>query len=117
MEDFTDRVFNIFTEHPNQTKNPQSYCKHGLFAIINSFHLIVGGFAGIIHGLCPKLFPFYTSSLVIKSFKKVIDSERHNNEILHLLKDKKDIIIRSDPKAPDNDKVKNIQITIKIEQI
>jgi hypothetical protein len=120
MEDYNDRVINIFTKHPRQTQNPQSYCKHGIFAICNSLNLIIGGLAGIIHGICPKLFPFYTSMIVIQSFKKVIKSGRHNNEILYYLnedmKDKK-IIIKSDPKAPDNERVKNIQITISINEI
>ena len=41
MADFTDRILNSFTEHPQQTKNPQSYCKHGVLAIYNSLNLIV----------------------------------------------------------------------------
>ena len=119
MKESMDRISNIFTEHPRQTQNPQSYCKHGIFAIYNSFWLLTGGFAGIIHGIYPRLFPFYTSRLVIQSFKKVLESGRHNNEILYYLKDElnEKIIIKSDPKAPDNERVKNIQITINVNEI
>ena len=38
--DLTDRVLKQFTDHPNQTRSPQSYCKHGAFAIYNSGILI-----------------------------------------------------------------------------
>ena len=125
-DDYTDRMKKHFTEHPNSTSNPQSYCKHGIFAIYNSFTLIIAGSVGIIHGIFPFLFPFYTSSIVIQSFKKILESNRHNNEVLQILGggisiDKlnyeKNFTIKHDTKAPKYKRVKNIQITIKVEEI
>ena len=112
--DYTDRILKHFTNHPHQTKKPQSYCKHATFAIYNSFHLIFAGFIGIIHGVFPFCFPFYTSSIIIHSFQKLLESERHNNEVLMCLKDKKVYIIQSDHKAPNHKEVKNLQIIIQV---
>lgn len=72
---------NIFTDHPSQTENPQTYWQHGIFAIANSVKLIWAGIAGIIHGIFPWMFPFYTSTMVIKSFKKLVESKRHKEEL------------------------------------
>ena len=125
-DDYTDRMKKHFTKHPNSTSNPQSYCKHGIFAICNSFNLILAGSIGIIHGIFPFIFPFYTSSIVIESFKKILESNRHNNEVLQILgrgilnnelNYEKNFIIKHDNKAPKYNKVKNIQITIKVEEI
>ena len=77
-DDYTERILKHFTKHPNSTSNPQSYCKHGIFAICNSFNLILAGSIGIIHGIFPFIFPFYTSSIIIESFKIILES---NNEI------------------------------------
>ena len=41
--------------------------------------------AGVIHGLFPCLFPFSTSSYLIRSFKKLIESERHKEELYQIL--------------------------------
>ena len=125
-DDYTDRMKKHFTKHPNSTSNPQSYCKHGIFTIYNSFNLILAGGIGIIHGVFPFIFQFYTSSVVIKSFKKILESNRHNNEVLHILGEgisidklnyEKNFTIKYDNKAPKYNKVKNIQITIKVEEI
>ena len=72
---------NPFTEHPRDTENPQSYYEHGKFAFINSVILIFAGILGIIHAIFPFLFPFSTSTIVIKSFKKLVDSKRHKAEL------------------------------------
>lgn len=72
---------NIFTDHPGQTENPQTYWQHGKFAIANSCKLIWAGIAGVIHGVFPWWFPFYTSTMVIKSFKKLVESKRHKDEL------------------------------------
>ena len=121
MTNMTNIIYNLFNDHPQQTRTPQSYVRHGLFAISNSFRLIISGFAGIVHGFIPNLFPFYTSGIVIQSFQKLLKSGRHDNEILSLfrqeLKNDRVIIIKSDNRAPNCISVKNIQLTIKLEEI
>lgn len=72
---------NPFTDHPNDTENPQTYLEHGKFAFINSLVLIIAGIAGVIHAIFPFLFPFKTSTIIIKSFKKLVDSGRHKKEL------------------------------------
>ena len=72
---------NPFTDHPRDTENPQTYWQHGLFAFINSVILIFAGILGIIHAFLPFLFPFRTSTILIKSFKKLVDSQRHKEEL------------------------------------
>jgi len=78
---------NIFTNHPNQTENPQTYFEHGFFAFKNSLILIYGGILGIIHAICPWWFPFRTSTIIIKIFKHLVDSRRHINELNIILSD------------------------------
>ena len=116
-----NNIYRFFNDHPQQTSSPQSYLNHGIFAIWNSFNLIISGFAGIIHGFIPRIFPFYTSSVVIQSFHKLLKSGRHNNEILVLLgeefQNEKILVIKSDNRAPNSLSVKNIQLTIKLEEI
>ena len=41
--------------------------------------------AGVIHGIFPCLFPFSTSSWVIRSFIKVVESKRHQKELQQYL--------------------------------
>ena len=65
----------------NDGNNPQSYFSHALFAVKNSAILILGGLIGIVHGVFPFILPFYTSTTLIKSFKKLIDSNRHKKEL------------------------------------
>jgi len=74
---FLDR----FTDHPGDTANPQTYWQHGKFAAGNSFKLIVACFAGLIHAVYPPAFPFYTSTRVIRAFKKLVESDRHVVEL------------------------------------
>ena len=69
----------------NNGQSPQSYYAHCSFAVKNSLILIFGGILGIIHGLLPFLFPFHTSSIVIHSFRKLVDSKRHKHELRELL--------------------------------
>ena len=71
----------IFLDHPNGTDNPQGYWAHGKFSIINSIKGILYMKAGIIHGLFPILFPFTTSSWIIRSFAKLGESDRHKEEL------------------------------------
>ena len=71
----------IFLEHPNDTDNPQGYWAHAKFSIINSLKGIAYMKAGIVHGIFPILFPFTTSSWIIRSFAKLVESNRHGEEI------------------------------------
>jgi hypothetical protein len=41
----------------------------------------------MIHAICPWWFPFYTSTTVIKSFKKLVDSRRHLAELNTVMPD------------------------------
>ena len=77
--------YKIFLEHPYDTINPQTYCKHGIFSIVNSGSGIKDMLAGVIHGIFPCLFPFSTSSWVIRSFIKVVESKRHQKELQQYL--------------------------------
>ena len=121
MKNIIYNLFNLFNDHPLETRSPQSYVRHGIFAINNSFRLIISGFAGIIHGFIPNLFPFYTSSIVIQSFQKLLKSGRHDNEVLSLFKEElandRVLVIKPDNKAPKCLSVKNLQLTIKLEEI
>ena len=78
---FTKLFYKIFLEHPNDTVNPQGYWDHGRFSVLNSIKGIFYMKAGIIHGIFPILFPFTTSSWIIRSFVKLVESERHKDEL------------------------------------
>ena len=39
----------------------------------------------MVHGLVPALFPFSTSSAIIRSFGKLVESDRHEEEIKRIL--------------------------------
>ena len=71
----------IWTDHPRATDNPQGYWAHGYFAGKNSLIIIFAGFVGLIHAAFPFLFPFYASTIIIRSFKKLVDSKRHEPEL------------------------------------
>ena len=73
--------YNLFLEHPNSTNNPQGYWSHGIFSVGSSVRGLVYMIAGIIHGVCPHVFPFATSSWIIKTFIKLVQSERHKKEL------------------------------------
>ena len=72
---------NIFTEHPNDSENPQGYWEHGLFAVKNSATLLWYCLLGIVHAAFPFVFKFDTSSAIIRSFKKLVLSNRHGPEL------------------------------------
>jgi len=79
-------LIKISKDHLNNSgASPQSYSEHAIFAIANSAVLIVAGIKGIIHGVLPFMFPFSTSSTVISSFKKLIDSGRHRKELKQII--------------------------------
>ena len=79
-------MFNaLFLDHPRSSKNPQGYLKHGLFSVGNSILLMFYCVLGVVHGLVPALFPFSTSSAIIRSFGKLVESDRHEEEIKRIL--------------------------------
>ena len=71
----------IWTDHPRATDNPQGYWTHAAFAGKNSLIIIFAGLIGLIHAVFPFLFPFFASTVVIRSFKKLVDSKRHEPEL------------------------------------
>ena len=73
--------YSLFLEHPNSTNNPQGYWSHGIFSVVNSTMGLVYMIAGIIHGVFPYVFPFATSSWIIKAFIKLVQSKRHKKEL------------------------------------
>ena len=72
---------NIFLTHPHETDNPQGYWEHGIFSIANCLVLIWFSLLRIIHGICPFMFKFSTSSAIIRSFKRLVLSNRHADEL------------------------------------
>jgi len=72
---------NPFTDHPRDTVSPQTYIEHGKFAFVNSLILVFAGLVGMTHAIFPFLFPFRTSTIIIQSFKKLVDSRRHIEEL------------------------------------
>lgn len=78
-------IFCKLTEHVRETENPQTYWTHGKFAFVNSVKLIGAGIIGIIHAVCPWWFKFTTSTVVISSFKKIVDSRRHLRELNNVI--------------------------------
>ena len=73
--------YSLFLEHPKSTNNPQGYLTHGIFSVVSSAKGLVYMIAGIIHGVFPCVFPFATSSRIIKTFIKLVKSERHKKEL------------------------------------
>ena len=72
---------NIFTEHPNSTENPQGYWAHLRFGFTNSVILLWYCLLGIVHAFFPFWFKFSTSSAIIRSFLKLVESNRHKPEL------------------------------------
>ena len=77
--------YKIFLKHPYATNNSQTYWKHGIFSIVNSGSGIKYMLAGIIHGIFPCLFPFTTSSWIIRTFVELVISNRHPEELQQYL--------------------------------
>ncbi len=71
----------VFLDHPQSTDKPQGYWAHGKYSIINSIKGIFYMKLGILHGIFPILFPFSTSSWIIRSFVQLVESDRHKKEI------------------------------------
>jgi len=77
----------IWTDHPNSTENPQGYWEHLSFAFPNSLKLILAGFLGVIHSFFPFVFPFDASTTVIRAFRGIVGSKRHEPELERELPD------------------------------
>ena len=75
------KIIKLFTEHTNSTANPQGYWEHCLFSLTNSVVLMWYCLLGVIHSFFPFVFKFSTSSAVIRSFKKLVESNRHLPEM------------------------------------
>ena len=76
------KIIKLFTEHPNSTENPQGYLAHCLFSLTNSMTLMWYCLLGVIHSFFPFVFEFDTSSAIIRSFKKLVNSNRHGPELV-----------------------------------
>ena len=79
---YKKRIHKLFTEHPQSTDNPQGYWEHCLFSFTNSVVLMWYCLLGIIHSFFPFVFKFNTSSAIIRSFKKLVLSNRHGPEMV-----------------------------------
>ena len=79
------KIKNFSTSHTTDTATPQTYWEHAMFAAKNSFLVTVAGIAGIIHAFITGIFKFTTSTAVIKSFRKLVDSRRHHDELNEFL--------------------------------
>ena len=71
------------TRHTLDTKNPQTYWRHFTVAFLGSLRLIAYGLGGIWHAIFPeqKRFQFWTSSGIIKIYRELERSGRHDREI------------------------------------
>lgn len=76
---------NIFTDHIKDTENPQTYWQHFEVAFFNSCKLLWTSLQGIIHAIFPWWFPFTTSTQIIKSFKILLDTRRHKEELRRII--------------------------------
>jgi len=94
--------YNIFLKHPNDTNSPQGYWVHGLFSVVNSLRGIQYMLAGIIHGVFPCLFPFSTSSFIIRSFAKLVRSHRHSEELQQYISESFMITLENQLRPPKN---------------
>ena len=73
--------YKIFLDHPHSTNQSQGYWCHGFFSVFNSLKGIWFMILGVIHGILPIAFTFSTSSIIIKSFAALVNSERHEEEL------------------------------------
>lgn len=71
------------TPHTSDTENPQDYGEHFRVAFCGSLKLIWYGLAGLVHAFLPEIrcLQFYTSSGIIKAYRMLEDSHRHDAEI------------------------------------
>ena len=71
------------TTHTRGTANPQSYWQHMRVALWGSLRLIAFGLGGVWHAFFPehRRFQFWTSSGVIRIYRELEMSGRHDDEI------------------------------------
>ena len=71
------------TKHTRDTENPQTYAEHFKVSLIGSLLLIFYGLGGLVHAILPeiKCFQFWTSSGVIKIYRHLELSRRHDPEV------------------------------------
>ena len=71
------------TKHTRDTKNPQIYREHFMGAFFGSLQLIGYGLVGLIRAFLRKIkmFHFFTSSGIIRAYKSLEESYRHDLEI------------------------------------
>lgn len=73
--------------HLAATRRPATYCAHLANAATGSLGLLWAGLAGLLHAAAPCCLPFYTSTRVVRAFRGLIESGRHDNEIISELSD------------------------------
>ena len=74
------------TTHTLDTKRPQTYWQHFRVALWGGLRLIGLGMGGIWHAFMPeqKRFQFWTSSGVIRIYRELEQSGRHDDEIAEI---------------------------------
>lgn len=63
----------------DRPERPQSYLEHGRFAMKHSSALILAGLAGVAHAAFPWWFKFYSAEQVVKIYKAIETSGRHED--------------------------------------
>ncbi len=71
----------LFLQHPAETAYPQGYWDHWRVAFRGSLGLVLAGLVGIVHAFVPAVAPFYTSTRVIRCYRGLLMSGRHQAEI------------------------------------
>ena len=76
------------TTHTRDTKSPQSYAEHFNVAFFGSLKLIAYGLGGLVHAVLPeiKCLQFWTSTGIIKMYRQLEASGRHDEEIKRILR-------------------------------
>ena len=77
----------LFLRHPADTASPQGYWQHWSVAFRGSLGLVLAGLVGIVHAFVPAVAPFYTSTRVIRCYRGLLMSGRHQAEIQRELHD------------------------------
>ena len=74
---------NFTTPHTGDTACPQTYWRHLSVALWGSLRLVALGFGGIWHAFFPeqKRLQFWTSSGIIRIYRELEKSGRHDDEI------------------------------------
>ncbi len=71
----------LFLRHPAETASQQGYWQHWSVAFRGSLGLVLAGLVGIAHAFVPAVAPFYTSTRVIRCYRELLMSGRHQVEI------------------------------------